>query len=58
MSTTRLEGMSTPGANKLNRRKVETPSVSRVRGGAPGSSPNVKTPNTAEKHLNDMNSLT
>ncbi|KAI1864207.1 hypothetical protein JX265_008578 [Neoarthrinium moseri] len=58
-----LEGMSTPGSSKLNRssapkRKFETPSVSRVKGGLPSSSPDVKTPNTVDRHLNDMTSLT
>ncbi|ETS80286.1 hypothetical protein PFICI_07815 [Pestalotiopsis fici W106-1] len=50
-----LEGMTTPGAAKLNRnssarRKPETPSASRVRGGLPDSSPS-----TVDRHLNEMN---
>lgn len=58
-----LEGMTTPGAAKLNRnssarRKPETPSVSRVKGGHPDSSPDARMSNTVDRHLNDMNSTT
>jgi DNA polymerase alpha subunit B len=61
----RLDGLvpNTPGAAKLNRssapkRKFETPSVSRVKGGVPSSSPDVKTPNTVDRQLDSLNSLT
>ncbi|KAK9774177.1 putative DNA polymerase alpha subunit B N-terminal-domain-containing protein [Seiridium cardinale] len=58
-----LEGMTTPGAAKLNRssapkRKPETPSVSRVKGDIPSSSPAARTPNTVDRQLNDLNSQT
>ncbi|KAL7625636.1 DNA-directed DNA polymerase alpha subunit pol12 [Parahypoxylon ruwenzoriense] len=57
-----LEGMvpNTPGTKKLNksasapqrRSQLETPSVSRVKGGVPGSSPNHKSPLRIENQLN------
>ncbi|KAH8201781.1 hypothetical protein TruAng_004045 [Truncatella angustata] len=58
-----LEGMTTPGAAKLNRgsaprRKPETPSVSRAKGSVPNSSPDSRTANAVERHLNELNSQT
>ncbi|KAH8664143.1 DNA polymerase subunit alpha B [Xylariales sp. PMI_506] len=60
-----LEGLvpNTPGTAKLNRgsaskRKFETPGISRVKGGIPSSSPDVRTPNTVDKHLDAMNAAT
>ncbi|KAI0123072.1 DNA polymerase subunit alpha B [Xylariales sp. AK1849] len=59
-----LDGLvpNTPGTAKLNRssapkRKFETPSVSRVKGGIPSSSPDIKTPHTVDKHLDSMTAL-
>lgn len=53
---------NTPGTAKLNkssakRRPYETPSVSRVKGDVPSSSPDHKTPMRMEDQLKSMNSL-
>ncbi|KAK8032451.1 DNA polymerase alpha subunit B [Apiospora arundinis] len=55
-----LDGLATPSATRLNRssgpkRKVETPSATRVKNEFPGSSPNTKSPATVGRHLDAMN---
>lgn len=52
---------STPGGGKLNRSAVkrrnplETPSMSRIKTNAPGSSPDHKSPLRLENQLDSMN---
>lgn len=58
----RLDGLvpNTPSANKLNRPSAsnkkpnETPSVTRVKGGIPGSSPDHKSPLRVENQLGSL----
>ncbi|ORY71939.1 DNA polymerase alpha subunit B N-terminal-domain-containing protein [Pseudomassariella vexata] len=57
-----LDGLSTPAAGKLNRnaaakKKFETPSVARVKGGIP-SSPDYKSPTAVDRQIDSMNAMT
>ncbi|KAK8017586.1 DNA polymerase alpha- subunit B [Apiospora rasikravindrae] len=58
-----LDGLATPSATKLNRnsgpkKKVESPSVTKVKSEFPSSSSNVKIPAGVDRHLDTMNSIT
>lgn len=60
-----LDGLvpNTPGSGKLNKvasakkRQLDTPSISRVKGEHPGSSPDHKSPSRLEDHLNSLGVL-
>lgn len=50
-----LDGLATPTAGKLNRKKFDTPSASRLKNSGPQSSPDVKTAMAVDKHLDALN---
>ena len=53
--SSRLDGLATPTAAKLNRKKFDTPSTSRLKNSGPQSSPDVKTAMAVDRHPDALN---